>query len=67
MDISLRGEEVSDILNFVLKDNVSGRWADNNGSNFAMELKPAKEKVTTIPDVPSVQSEASSWSLSLFV
>lgn len=52
VDIHLRGEEVSDVLNFVLKDNVSGRWSDNNGSNFSMLLKPPKEKLTVIPDVP---------------
>ena len=54
VDIALRGDEVSDVLNFVLKDNASGRWSDNNGSNFSMELKAAKEKVTTIPDIPAV-------------
>ena len=55
VNIQLKGDEVSDVLNFVLKDNASGRWSDNNGSNFAMGLKPTKEKVTTIPDIPSVR------------
>ncbi|GMH39379.1 hypothetical protein BSKO_07277 [Bryopsis sp. KO-2023] len=37
--ISLEGDEMSDALNFVLKDAKSGRWYDNNGSNFKMDLK----------------------------
>ena len=67
VNIQLRGDEVSDVLNFVLKDNASGRWSDNNGSNFAMGLKPTKEKVTTIPDIPSVRSLSLSPSMFLTV
>eukprot|EP00210_Caulerpa_lentillifera_P004353 g4151.t1 len=52
VDIHLKGDEVSDVLNFVLKDNVSGRWSDDNGSNFSMLLKPPTEKLTFIPDIP---------------
>lgn len=61
LDISLRGDEVSDVLNFVLKDAVTGRWSDNNGSNFAMGLKPAKESAIVIPDVPSVHPSLSDF------
>lgn len=37
--ILLEGEEVSDALNFVVKDAKINRWYDNNGSNFTVALK----------------------------
>lgn len=37
--ILLKGEEVSDALNFVVKDAKINRWHDNNGSNFTVALK----------------------------
>lgn len=56
--IDLEGDEVSDALNFVLKDEKSGLWYDNNGSNFRVSLKSVKEKmrITEIPEVPKVSN-----------
>ena len=41
LTIELRGEEASDALNFVLKDEATNTWWDNNGSNFTLSLRPA--------------------------
>mmetsp|Transcript_39261 Transcript_39261/g.92974 ORF Transcript_39261/g.92974 Transcript_39261/m.92974 type:complete len:1415 (-) Transcript_39261:222-4466(-) len=40
LDIVLRGDEASDNLNFVFKDENTGQWFDCNGSNFVLALNP---------------------------
>ncbi|GFR47292.1 hypothetical protein Agub_g8979 [Astrephomene gubernaculifera] len=37
--LHLDGEEASDYLNFVLKDDATNTWYDNNGSNFKVPLR----------------------------
>ncbi len=37
--INLKGAEVSDYLNFVLKDETTGTWYDLHGGNFHVPLK----------------------------
>lgn len=37
--IRLTGEEVSDALNFVIKEETSGQWFDYGGSNFSVPLR----------------------------
>jgi alpha-glucan,water dikinase len=39
VDILLPGDEASDVLNFVLKDEATNSWYDCNGSNFAVKLR----------------------------
>lgn len=39
--LELAGAEVSDFLNFVLKDAATGTWFDYNGSNFHVPLRIA--------------------------
>jgi len=40
LEIRLEGDEVSDNLNFVFKEEASGIWYDSNGTNFVVPLKP---------------------------
>jgi alpha-glucan,water dikinase len=40
LTIELKGEEASDAFNFVLKDEATNTWWDNNGSNFTVSLRP---------------------------
>ncbi|MEW5309696.1 MAG: hypothetical protein WDW38_001561 [Sanguina aurantia] len=37
--IKLPGDEASDVLNFVLKDDATNTWYDCNGSNFKVSLR----------------------------
>lgn len=37
--IRLAGDEASDFLNFVVKDEESGAWYDFNGTNFQVPLR----------------------------
>lgn len=37
--IRLAGDEASDIINFVLKDDATNTWWDHLGSNFAGALR----------------------------
>lgn len=58
INICLEGEEMSDALNFVLKDEACGAWYDDNGSNFKVALKPeaptAQEHVQDVASIPQV-------------
>uniref|UniRef100_A0A383VC26 Uncharacterized protein n=1 Tax=Tetradesmus obliquus TaxID=3088 RepID=A0A383VC26_TETOB len=42
--IRLDGDEASDIINFVLKDDATNTWYDHLGSNFAVPLRSGKEE-----------------------
>jgi len=37
--LELNGDEASDVLNFVLKDDATNTWYDNNGTNFTVALR----------------------------
>lgn len=39
VELRLRGDEASDYLNFVVKEEDSGTWYDFNGTNF--QARPA--------------------------
>ncbi|PNW80482.1 hypothetical protein CHLRE_07g319300v5 [Chlamydomonas reinhardtii] len=51
--LHLDGEEASDFLNFVLKDDATNTWYDNNGTNFKVELRadasPSAPKLDQLP------------------
>ncbi|GLC33353.1 hypothetical protein PLESTB_000342400 [Pleodorina starrii] len=51
--LHLDGEEASDFFNFVLKDDATNTWYDNNGTNFKVPLRPdatsAAPKVDQLP------------------
>lgn len=56
MTIRLPGDEASDVLNFVLKDDATNTWYDNMGSNFAVSLRaPVNPPAGSVkqPQVPS--------------
>ncbi len=38
LDLQFQGQEASEALNFVIKDNSTGRWYDFNGDNFHVPL-----------------------------
>lgn len=38
LDLQFQGPEASEALNFVIKDNSTGRWYDCNGDNFHVPL-----------------------------
>lgn len=55
LDILLTPDEASDVLNFVLKDDATNTWYDNNGSNFTVPLRtdmvscPAPQPADSLP------------------
>jgi hypothetical protein len=51
--IELRGDEASDIFNFVLKDEATNSWYDNAGSNFAVSLRPGHNGGMTVDESDS--------------
>ena len=53
ISICLDGDEVSDAINFVLKDEACGAWYDNNGSNFKVVLRP-QVPTTSIAEVQPI-------------
>lgn len=68
--IRLPGDEASDILNFVLKDDATNTWYDNMGKNFAVDLKlrapaapaPGVAKAPKVPDqLPRALCDTWAW------
>ncbi|KAK9816496.1 hypothetical protein WJX72_001009 [[Myrmecia] bisecta] len=63
LQLSFRGDEVSDFLNFVIKDDATGVWYDLTGDNWQIPLKLSQEKrsTTRIPDdqLPEIPGELS--------
>jgi hypothetical protein len=57
IDIALDGDEASDYINFVLKDNATGTWYDSNGSNFQMALVTTLRSFTSIDDAEMVRPQ----------
>lgn len=58
--LRLAGDEVSDVLNFVLKDEASNRWWDHYGSNFAVPLKSAEQRAADA-DLPKQLCDTWAW------
>ncbi|GAX78330.1 hypothetical protein CEUSTIGMA_g5772.t1 [Chlamydomonas eustigma] len=46
LTIVLNGDEASDCLNFVLKDDATNTWYDNNGGNFTLNLRGGDSSAT---------------------
>lgn len=64
MVIDLAGDEASDTLNFVLKDEATNTWYDWYGSNFAVALRPApagSQVAAPKEDVPKSLIDTWAW------
>lgn len=66
--IRLPGDEASDVLNFVLKDDATNTWYDNNNKNFAVSLRapkaavPGVTKAIEVPDqLPRALCDTWAW------
>lgn len=61
--IKLRGDEVSDVLNFVLKDDATNTWYDHLSTNFAVPLRPELDAASRddVPDVPRELCDTWAW------
>ena len=68
LTLTFTGDEASDFLKFVLKDEATGRWYDLNGTNFHIPLRRAlvsstgsldDEDVFSVPeaDLPTLPDE----------
>lgn len=53
MEIDLDGDEASDHLNFVLKDDATATWYDCNGSNFQAALRSSLRSMSSMDDFNS--------------
>ncbi|KAL4422809.1 hypothetical protein ABPG75_009006 [Micractinium tetrahymenae] len=49
VEVLLSGDEASDYLNFVVKDESSGQWYDLNGTNFQVALRGEPEDPAAVP------------------
>ncbi|KAI8477159.1 MAG: R1 protein [Monoraphidium minutum] len=56
--IRLPGDEASDTLNFVLKDDATDTWYDHHSTNFAVPLRPERDD---IPDIPRELCDTWAW------
>jgi hypothetical protein len=54
---------VSDVLNFVLKDDASNTWYDHFGSNFAVALSKSsgEQQTAAWPDLPKQLVDTWAW------
>lgn len=57
LTIRLPGDEASDVLNFVLKDDATNTWYDNMGSNFAVSLRAPVQAAPGAVKAPQVPSQ----------
>ncbi|KAG1681344.1 hypothetical protein FOA52_007392 [Chlamydomonas sp. UWO 241] len=55
--IELKGDEASDVFNFVLKDEATNSWYDNAGSNFAISLRPGHGGSMTVDEDNSEEED----------
>ncbi|GIL61955.1 hypothetical protein Vafri_16315 [Volvox africanus] len=60
--LHLDGEEASDFLNFVLKDDATNTWYDNNGTNFKVPLRAdATSAATRVDQLPKDLCDKWAW------
>ena len=57
LDLQFQGPEASQALNFVIKDNSTGRWYDYNGDNFHVPLSLEGDQ-TEVISKPKEKKEA---------
>lgn len=59
LTIVLPPDEASDVLNFVLKDDATNTWYDNNSSNFRVLLR--KDAAASVPKVCGAVQSRAGW------